>query len=112
MTRSTVELKDEGARMKDEAKSSSFDVASVRNDFPIFKNDKLVYLDNAATSQKPRQVIERLETYYQSENANIHRGVYQLSQTATLEYEHARKKVAAFINAPEAAECIFTRGTT
>src|SRR4051812_12696076 len=113
MTRSTVEsLRAEGRGQRAEAQSPPFDVLNVRRDFPILQNDKLVYLDNAATAQKPRQVIERLRKYYESENANIHRGVYQLSQTATHEYEQARRKVAAFINAPDAAECIFTRGTT
>src|SRR3954454_4586853 len=96
--------------------NAAWDPLLIRQDFPILAtsaNGKpLVYLDNVATAQKPRQVIERLQKYYESENANIHRGVYQLSQTATHEYEQARRKVAAFINAPDAAECIFTRGTT
>jgi cysteine desulfurase/selenocysteine lyase len=72
----------------------------------------LVYLDNGATTQKPAEVIERISRYYEAENANIHRGVYQLSQTATHEYEAARAKVAAFIHAADPAECLFTRGTT
>jgi cysteine desulfurase/selenocysteine lyase len=113
MTKSTVEIaREEGRGQRAEHKARAFDVVTVRRDFPILQNDKLVYLDNAATSQKPRQVIERLQKYYETENANIHRGVYQLSQTATQEYEQARKKVARLINAPHDIECIFTRGTT
>ncbi|HEX4124746.1 MAG TPA: cysteine desulfurase, partial [Tepidisphaeraceae bacterium] len=72
----------------------------------------LVFLDNAATSQKPQSVIDTLDRYYQHQNANIHRGVYTLSQDATEAFEAARKKVANFINAPESREIIFTRGTT
>src|SRR4051812_446375 len=91
MTKSTVEIaREEGRGQRAEHKARAFDVVTVRHDFPILQNDKLVYLDNAATSQKPRQVIERLQKYYETENANIHRGVYQLSQTATHEYEQAR----------------------
>jgi cysteine desulfurase/selenocysteine lyase len=99
--------------MRDE---ESFNVLKVRRDFPILQSKSngksLVYLDNAATSQKPQVVIDAINRYYESQNANIHRGVYQLSQTATAAYEEVRRKVASFINAPEAAECIFTRGTT
>ena len=72
----------------------------------------LVYLDNAATTQKPRAVLDTLSRYYAAENANIHRGVYQLSQNATQAYEGARGKVAAFLNAAEPAEIIFTRNAT
>ncbi len=72
----------------------------------------LVYLDNGATTQKPRAVIEAVAAFYGSQNANIHRGVYQLSQTATRVYEEAREKVRGFIHAADAGEIIFTRGTT
>ncbi|HEY8749460.1 MAG TPA: SufS family cysteine desulfurase [Tepidisphaeraceae bacterium] len=93
-----------------------FDVTKIRNDFPILHQQvhghPLVYLDNAATTQKPRAVIDRLVRYYESENANIHRGVYALSQRATNAYEEAREKVARFLNAPRTQEIIFTRGTT
>src|SRR6185312_985174 len=93
-----------------------FDVHKIREDFPILRQQvhgkPLAYLDNAATTQKPRAVIDRLVRYYESENANIHRGVYELSQRATTAYEEARGKVARFLNAPESAEVIFTRGTT
>src|SRR5579884_1751712 len=94
----------------------AFDVHKVREDFPILHptvhGKQLVYLDNAATTQKPRAVIDRIVRYYETENANIHRGVYELSQRATEAYEQARLKVAEFLNAPEPAEIIFTRGST
>src|SRR5215210_4309907 len=97
-------------------RAKTFDVNRVRRDFPILSttvNDhRLVYLDSGATTQKPRQVIDAISRYYESENANIHRGVYHLSQLATELYEAARKKVAAFLNAPDHREVIFTRGTT
>jgi len=80
-----------------------------REDFPLIEQN--VYLDNGATTQKPIQVIERLNRYYLNENANVHRGVYKLSQLATLAYEEARTTIAGFINAGE-KEVIFTRGTT
>src|SRR5688500_5491955 len=100
------------------AKTSAFDPVSIRADFPILSTPafpggpKLVYLDNGATTQKPRQVIDAMSRYYETQNANIHRGVYHLSQLATHLWEDARRKVAAFINAPDERECIFTRGTT
>ncbi|MEA3143677.1 MAG: cysteine desulfurase / selenocysteine lyase [Thermoplasmata archaeon] len=93
----------------------SFDVARLRADFPILRQKvhgrRLVYLDNAATSQKPQVVIDRITRYYEAENANIHRGVHLLSETATKAYEEARAKVARFINATP-QECVFVRGTT
>lgn len=96
--------------------SKPFAIDVVRQDFPILAstvNGKpLVYLDNAATSQKPNTVIERINRYYREENANIHRGVHLLSQVATAAYEDAREKVASYINAQDSCECIFTRGTT
>ena len=94
----------------------TFDASAIRREFPILHSQMngrpLVYLDNGASTQKPRVVIDRLVRYYQSEHANVHRGVYQLSQTATAEYEAAREKVRSFINAPSTREVIFTRGTT
>src|SRR5215213_989840 len=97
-------------------KSSAFDPLKVRNEFPILQTkvygNPLVYLDNGATTQKPRAVIDAITRYYESQNANIHRGVYHLSQLATDLYESARRKVAAFVNAPDERECLFTRGTT
>ncbi len=98
------------------AARSGLDVAKLRADFPILQTSvrgrPLLYLDNAATSQKPRPVIERLERYYAAENANIHRGVYYLSERATAAYEGVRAQARAFINAREAREMIFVRGTT
>src|SRR5947208_10417540 len=96
--------------------SKTFEPEKVRADFPILSSKvygkPLVYLDNGATTQKPRQVIDANSRYYESQNANIHRGVYHLSQVATELYESARRTVAAFINAPDERQVIFTRGTT
>lgn len=93
-----------------------FDINAIRADFPILSREvngkPLVYLDNGATSQKPNQVIDAVSNYYRSFNANIHRGVHELSQQATNAYEQARELVARFINARESAEIVFTRGTT
>ena len=95
---------------------ASFDITRIRADFPILAqqvNDKpLVYLDNAASSQMPRQVIERWVRYHSSEHANIHRAVHTLSERATAAYEEARRKVQRFINAREEREIIFTGGAT
>ena len=95
---------------------SNWDVEKVRKDFPVLSqtvNAKpLVYLDNAASSQVPQFVIDRGSKYLREEHSNVHRGVHYLSQTATTAYEAAREKVKRFINAKEAAECIFVRGTT
>jgi len=96
--------------------SSDYDVAKIRADFPILsrtvRGKRLVYLDNAATTQKPRQVIDRLIRYYSEENSNVHRGVHYLSELATLEYENARGTVQRFLNARSEKEIVFTRGTT
>lgn len=90
--------------------------SNIRNKFPIFNrliNGKsLVYLDNAATSQKPRSVIDALTYYYETMNANVHRGVHKLAEEATEAYENTRKKVAKFINAASEREIIFTKNTT
>ncbi len=92
------------------------DVDAVRRDFPILgravRGRALVYLDNAATTQKPRPVIDAVERYYEEENANIHRGVHFLSQQATFSYERARGRLATFVNAAESAEVVFCRGAT
>jgi len=96
--------------------AGALDVDRIRADFPILQvriNDKpLAYLDNAASSQMPKQVIDRLVRYQTSEHANIHRAVHTLSERATAEYEGARRKIQRFINAKEEREVIFTRGTT
>ncbi|MBI2246390.1 MAG: cysteine desulfurase [Armatimonadetes bacterium] len=90
--------------------------ANVRDNFPILKqkmNGKpLIYLDSAATSQKPKRVIEALVRYYQEYNANVHRGIYRIAEEATQRYEASRAKVAAFINARRPEEVVFTRSTT
>ena len=95
---------------------SAFDVERIRADFPILKlkpgGKPLVYLDNAASSQMPQQVIDRLVRYQTTQHANIHRAVHTLSEIATAEYEEARRKLARFVNAREERELIFTSGTT
>ena len=92
------------------------DAHKLRADFPIFEQEirgkPLAYLDSAASSQKPRQVLDKLRTFYETSYANVHRGVYTLSETATAEYESARDKVARFVNAPASRELIFTHGAT
>ncbi|MBI4372242.1 MAG: cysteine desulfurase [Candidatus Omnitrophica bacterium] len=95
---------------------AQFDILRCRKDFPILSEKvygkPLVYLDNAATTQKPRAVIEAIERYYAKENANIHRGIHYLSQRATDAYDDARVAVQKFINAEESSEIIFVRGAT
>ena len=91
------------------------DVEAIRDDFPILKQEidpPLIYLDSAASSQKPHHVIETLSEYYGTYNANIHRGIYRISEKATAQYEEARKKIARFINSPRSSQIIFTRNTT
>ena len=100
-----------------QATRSPLDIARIRADFPVLAKrvhgDKpLVYLDNAATSQKPRQVIDAMREVFESHNANIHRGVYEFSERTTAEFEGAREKTARFINAPAAREIIFVRNAT
>ncbi len=95
----------------------SFDIEAIRADFPILRQEHhdgvpLIYLDNAATSQKPLKVIEALDDYYRRYNANVHRGVHKLSEEATTAYEQARIKIRKFINADSKREIIYTRGTT
>jgi len=94
-----------------------FNVDAVRADFPalartVYDDVPLTYLDNAATSQKPQVVIDRVDRYYTHENSNVHRGVHRLSQDATDAYEEARRAVASLINAPDPSQVIFTKGTT
>src|SRR5688500_17052063 len=94
----------------------TLDVARIRADFPILetlaRGKPLVYFDNAATSQKPRSVIDAVSSYYESSNANIHRGVHYLSELATESYEASREATRRFFNARHTHEIIFTRGTT
>ena len=95
---------------------AAYDVERIRQDFPVLdqqvRGKPLVYLDNAATSQKPKAVIDSIVQYYQNDNANIHRGVHTLSERATLSYENARKKVQTFLNASSEKEIVFARGAT
>jgi cysteine desulfurase/selenocysteine lyase len=95
---------------------ATFDVAAIRDDFPILRRQvhgrPLVYLDNAATTQKPRSVLDRLVRYYTEENANIHRGVHLLSVEATDAYDRARERIRQFLNASEVCEIVFVRGAT
>lgn len=95
---------------------STVDWKALREDFPILREQAhghpLIYFDSAATSQKPRAVIEALRNFYEHENANVHRGLHTLSSRATEAYENARKRVAEYIGAANADEIVFTRGTT
>jgi len=121
--RTTIDERGQGAacavmpRPVAQAATPIYDVERIRQDFPILGRTvrggkQLVYLDNAATTQKPRQVIDRLVRYYTEENSNVHRGVHYLSELATMEYENARGTVQRFINAASEKEIVFTRGTT
>src|SRR5213594_3821318 len=89
---------------------------ALRRDFPILDQEihgqPLIYFDNAATTQKPRPVLETLRHFYERDNANVHRGIHELSNRATAAFEAARARAAKFINARSAEEIIFTRGTT
>ena len=103
-------------RANRDARIANYDVQHIRADFPILRRHvrgkPLVYLDNAATTQKPQAVIDRIVRYYTEENSNVHRGVHYLSEIATAAYEDARSTVKRFINARSEKEIIFTRGTT
>src|SRR6516165_12358346 len=98
------------------AVASQVDWRALREDFPILRQQvrghDLIYFDSAATSQKPRAVIEALRNFYERDNANVHRGLHTLSSRATEAYENARQRVAGYIGAANANEIIFTRGTT
>src|ERR1044071_587821 len=95
---------------------SQLDIKQIRSEFPILHTKvyghPLVYLDNAATTQKPESVLKAMDEYYKEYNSNVHRGVHYLSQKATNEFEIVRKKVAGYINARHEHEVIFTRSTT
>ena len=88
----------------------------IRDNFPALAQEinghPLVYFDNAATTQKPHVVLDAIQNYYEHDNANVHRGIHELSNRATAAYEGARDRVAQFINAPAREDIIFTRGTT
>ena len=98
------------------ARRDTLDVTAIKADFPILSREvhgtRLVYLDSAASSQKPRQVLQAMDTFYETTYANVHRGVYELSERATAGYEGARQKLAALVNAPSSKELIFTRNAT
>ena len=100
----------------DTSSASALDVRAIRADFPILERQvhgkPLVFLDSAASSQRPRQVIDAMDEYYRHSHANVHRGVYTLSEEATDLYEAARKKVARFIGAKSSREVIWTRNAT
>ena len=89
----------------------SFSIEQFRSDFPILKDSNLVYLDSASTTQKPQSVISSISNFYSKYNANVHRGTYQIAETATKQYELSREIVASFINAQK-DEIIFTKSTT
>jgi cysteine desulfurase/selenocysteine lyase len=95
---------------------TTLNIKKIRKDFPILSRDirgkPLIYFDNAATSQKPRQVIDAISDYYSQHNANVHRGVHKLSEEATQKYEAARKKTADFVNAGDTRQIVFTRNAT
>ncbi len=99
-----------------DARAKPLDVEAVRAQFPALAQDinghPLVYLDSAATAQRPRRVIDAVSGFYERDNANVHRGIYELSRRATDRFEEARVRVATFLNAPEPAEVVWTRGTT
>ncbi len=103
--------------MSEQKITKIFDVENIRRDFPILDREvrsgvKLVYLDSTATSQKPEAVIEAMNQYYRTSNANIHRGVHTLAEEATAKYESARRRIAAFIHARSPREVIYTRNAT
>ena len=102
--------------MSQETQVNTFEVEKIRKDFPILNREvngyPLVYFDNAATAQTPKQVMDAIVDYYSNYNANIHRGVHSLSQEATDKYEQARIKIQKHFNAEKSHEIIFTSGTT
>ena len=95
---------------------ATFDPVTIRREFPTLEQSvngrPLVYLDNAATSQKPRVVLDALRAYYENDNSNVHRGIHELSRRATVAYEESRAKVAGWVGAAEPSEIVWTRGTT
>src|SRR5690242_17727769 len=97
-------------------RKQAVDWLALREDFPILDqkvhDQPLIYFDNAATTQKPRAVLDALRNYYEHDNANVHRGIHELSNRATTAFEAARARAAKFINARNADEIVFTRGTT
>src|SRR5579872_3386637 len=100
-------------RSGDTAAGGTLDARRLRREFPVFeRNPGLAFLDSAASSQKPRQVIDGIAEFYRSDYANVHRGVYRLSERSTDRFEEAREKVRAFLNAADEREIVFVRGAT
>src|SRR5690349_24600030 len=119
MARVGKRLATEGWRYDDPVAVSTakeLDASKLQADFPIFEHEvrskPLAYLDSAVSAHQPRQVLDKLRTFYETSYANVHRGVYTLSEVATAEYEGARDKIARFIHAPASRELIFTHGAT
>src|SRR5512136_510193 len=104
------------AAVQPKRRRKTTDWSALRGEFPILDQQvhgqPLIYFDNAATSQKPRVVIDALRHYYEHDNANVHRGIHELSNRATAAFEAARARAARFLNAASAEEIVFTRGTT
>src|SRR5579875_1141584 len=101
------------APLRHPASQGTFDAQAIRRDFPVFTNNPgLVFLDTAASAQKPRAVIDGIAEFYRRDYANVHRGVYRLSARSTELYEEAREKVRRFLNAADAREIVFVRNTT
>jgi len=116
MSATTVRQKRKTLRLRSGLREAGLDAEKVRKDFPILSREvhgkPLVYFDNAATSQKPTQVIDAISDYYKNHNANVHRSVHKLSEEATEAYEGARKKVADFVNAGDSRQIVFVRNAT
>ncbi|MFL5726195.1 MAG: aminotransferase class V-fold PLP-dependent enzyme, partial [Chloroflexota bacterium] len=106
----------QATRSADQVSAPKFDAEAIRRDFPILDQEinghRLVYLDSASSSQKPRVVIDAVDAYYREYNANVHRGIYTIGEKSTAEYEKARARVGRFINAPDSHEVVFTRNAT
>ncbi|HET8797704.1 MAG TPA: aminotransferase class V-fold PLP-dependent enzyme, partial [Thermoanaerobaculia bacterium] len=116
MSTNTVAVTEQPSALSPQPSALFYDVDRIRRDFPILtrhaRGRNLVYLDNAATTQKPQAVIDRIVRYYSQENSNVHRGVHYLSELSTIEFENARERVRRFLNARDVKEIVFTRGTT
>nr|MDQ6910650.1 aminotransferase class V-fold PLP-dependent enzyme [Actinomycetota bacterium] len=98
---------------RDTPLATPLDGAMVKKDFPIFRRDKpFVYLDSAASSQKPKSMLDAMDRYYETTNANVHRGVYQIAERATAMFEDARSKLARFVGAAAPREIVFTKNGT
>ena len=112
----TTGIRNNGNKENTPVAKTTYDVRKIREDFPILHTkvygNPLVYFDNAATTQKPKSVVESIDKYYYTINSNVHRGVHNLSAQATEAYEGAREKARQFLNAQKTSEIIFVRGVT